>query len=106
MIGPGELIAESSAAEFIRQALGCRRQSVRSQPEQFSEILTEARAVVGREDAEALSISGPDSAAIGEPPAQNGGVPHELSPRAGSLEESFRQLTGDAVEYHTQSAAG
>jgi ABC-2 type transport system ATP-binding protein len=76
------------------------------QLEQFSEILTKAGAVVGREDAEASLISGLDGAAIREPAAQNDVVPHELSPQAGSHEEAFRQFIGNAVEYLAQSAAG
>jgi ABC-2 type transport system ATP-binding protein len=31
-------------------------------------------------------------------------VLHELSPRRGSLEEAFMQLTGEAVEYHGHPA--
>jgi ABC-2 type transport system ATP-binding protein len=31
-------------------------------------------------------------------------VLHELSPRRGSLEEAFMQLTGEAVEYHADAS--
>jgi ABC-2 type transport system ATP-binding protein len=106
VIGRGRLIAECSTAEFIQRA-GDAAVKVRSpQLAQFAEILTKAGAVVGRQDAEALLVSGLDSAAVGELAADNGVVLHELSPQAGSLEEAFLQLTGDSVEYHGQSAAG
>jgi hypothetical protein len=59
------------------------------QLEQFSEILTEARAVVGREDAEASLISGPDSAAIGEPAAQNGVGAARIEPAGGFARRGF-----------------
>jgi ABC-2 type transport system ATP-binding protein len=106
VIGRGRLIAESSTAEFIQRA-GDAAVKVRSpQLSQFSEILTKAGAVVGPQGTDALLVSGLDGAAVGELAAANGVVLHELSPQAGSLEEAFLQLTGDAVEYHAQSAAG
>jgi len=57
-----------------------------------------------RDDADALVVSGVDSAAIGELAAKHSVVLHELSPQRGSLEEAFMQLTGDSVEYHTEIA--
>jgi ABC-2 type transport system ATP-binding protein len=106
VIGKGRLIAQSSTDEFIRQA-GDAAVKVRApQLSELSEILTKAGAAIRHADSDALLVSGMDSAAIGELAAVNGMTLHELSPQTGSLEEAFMQLTGDSVEYHTQSVAG
>jgi len=106
VIGRGRLIAECSTAEFIQRA-GDAAVKVRSpQLAQFSEILTKAGAAVQPQEPDALLVTGIDSSTMGELAAENGVVLHELSPRTGSLEEAFMQLTGDSVEYHAQSAAG
>jgi ABC-2 type transport system ATP-binding protein len=114
VIGRGRLISQGSTADFIEQA-GAAQIRVRSpQLDRLSALLGDAGAVVrpvlgaDREKNEqpALLVSGMDAPAIGELAAGNDVVLHELSPQAGSLEEAFLQLTGDSVDYRTQSAAG
>jgi ABC-2 type transport system ATP-binding protein len=114
VIGRGRLISQCSTAEFIKQA-GAAEIRVRSpQLDRLSTLLSSAGAVVRAESGTegedrkqpALLVSGMDGPAIGEMAAANDVVLHELSPQAGSLEEAFLQLTGDSVDYHTQSAAG
>jgi ABC-2 type transport system ATP-binding protein len=114
VIGRGRLISQGSTADFIKQA-GAVQIRVRSpQLDRLSALLGDAGAVVrpvrgaDREKNEqpALLVSGMDAPAIGELAAGNDVVLHELSPQAGSLEEAFLQLTGDSVDYRTQSAAG
>jgi ABC-2 type transport system ATP-binding protein len=106
VIGRGRLIAECSTSEFIHRA-GDATVKVRApQLSEFSKILGNAGAQVRPSGSDALLVSGMDSAAIGELAAANGVTLHELSPQTGSLEEAFMQLTGDSVEYHTQSVAG
>ena len=46
---------------------------------------------------------GDTSAQVGEIAAAEGVVLHELSPQRGSLEEAFMRITGQAVEYRTES---
>jgi ABC-2 type transport system ATP-binding protein len=110
VIGRGKLIAQCSTEEFIGRA-GAAAVRVRSpQLNQLSDLLTGAGAAVradgADDDRHALLVSGMESTAIGELAAANGVTLHELSPMSGSLEEAFMQLTGDSVDYHTQSAAG
>lgn len=51
-----------------------------------------------------LEVSGLAAAAIGDTAAAHGIPLHELSPRAGSLEDAYLALTEDAVEYKTKDA--
>ncbi len=114
VIGRGKLIAQATTREFIERA-GSQEIRVRSpQLDQLAVLLDQSGAVVrpiGGDAAEptrkpALLVSGMESAAIGELAAANSVVLHELSPQAASLEEAFMQLTGDSVDYRTQSTAG
>jgi ABC-2 type transport system ATP-binding protein len=110
VIGRGKLIAQCTTEEFVERA-GSAVIRVRSpQLDQLSALLTGAGAAV-RPDTDSerrhtLLVSGIETSAIGELAATNSVVLHELSPMTGSLEEAFMQLTGDSVDYHTQSAAG
>jgi ABC-2 type transport system ATP-binding protein len=100
VIGRGQLIAQSSTEEFIHAAT---ENTVKVRSPQISKLrdaLTNTGAIL-RDDADALVVSGMDSAQIGELAAANQVVLHELSPQRGSLEEAFMQLTGDSVEYNT-----
>jgi ABC-2 type transport system ATP-binding protein len=103
VIGRGRLIAQRSTEDFIHAAT---ENTVRVRSPHLSKlrdaIVGEATAV--RDDADALVVSGMDSARIGDIAAANQVVLHELSPQRGSLEEAFMQLTGDSVEYHTDIA--
>jgi ABC-2 type transport system ATP-binding protein len=114
VIGRGRLISQTSTAQFIEQA-GAAEVRVRSpQLDRLRALLTDSGAEVRpvettgaeKEVQQALMVTGMDGAAIGEMAAANQVVLHELSPQAGSLEEAFMQLTGDSVDYRTQSAAG
>ncbi|MET0135088.1 MAG: ABC transporter ATP-binding protein [Kibdelosporangium sp.] len=101
VIGRGKLIAQSTTEEFVAAAT---ENTVRVRSPQISK-LRDALGDTGaglRDDADAIVVSGLDSAQIGEIAAANQVVLHELSPQRGSLEEAFMQLTGDSVEYHTE----
>jgi ABC-2 type transport system ATP-binding protein len=59
------------------------------------------------EDAEgALLVSGSPIEQVGDAAAAAGLALHELSAQAGSLEQAFMQLTGQAVEFPTHVVAG
>ncbi|HEY3717009.1 MAG TPA: hypothetical protein VGL39_20985 [Jatrophihabitantaceae bacterium] len=47
----------------------------------------------------ALIVTGPDARRIAELAAARGLVLYELPPQRASLEDAFRQLTHDSVEY-------
>jgi ABC-2 type transport system ATP-binding protein len=100
VIGKGQLISQSSTADFISRAAENTVKVRSPQLPALRSALTRASAQVTAVD-NALVVSGMDSDKIGEIAAANQLVLHELSPQTGSLEQAFMQITGDSVEYHT-----
>jgi ABC-2 type transport system ATP-binding protein len=100
VIGKGQLITQATTTDFIQQAGGSDTKVRSPQLDVLREALVGAGATVTVEDA-TLIVSGMAIAAIGELAANVGAVLHELSPRSGSLEDAFMQLTGDSVEFRS-----
>jgi ABC-2 type transport system ATP-binding protein len=112
VIGRGRLIADCSTQEFIASSA---EQSVlvrTPDPDRLAAAITAAGGNVKvaepgatgpgappDDGATALSVTGLPSARIGELAAAGSVVLHELTPRVGSLEEAFMELTADSVEY-------
>jgi ABC-2 type transport system ATP-binding protein len=104
VIGRGKLISDTSTREFIDAAT---RSAVRVRSPRLSELrqvlLSNSMSV---EDADgALLVTGSPIEQIGDVAAAAGLGLHELSLQAGSLEEAYMQLTGQAVEF-TAHVAG
>jgi ABC-2 type transport system ATP-binding protein len=109
IIGQGRMIADVTAAEledlsgestvFVRTAEASRLRT----------LLTRDGVTVRDEGSDGLSIVGLDSGAIGRVIADQAIVVSELVNRRNSLEQTFMDLTSDAVEYSartiTQAAA-
>jgi len=105
VIGRGELIADASVHEFVKQA-STNSVRVRSpQAAQLRELLLGAEVSVASEEAGALTVTGLESDRIGVVAAQHGITLYELTPQEASLEDAFMQLTQDAVEYRTSAGA-
>ncbi|HEV8555658.1 MAG TPA: ABC transporter ATP-binding protein, partial [Actinophytocola sp.] len=104
VIGRGRLIAQSSTEEFIA---GATKNTVLVRGSGLAALHAALRhkGIDVREEADALVVSGMDSAGIGELAAATGAVLHELSPHHGSLEDAFIQLTGNSVDYHSDLVA-
>jgi ABC-2 type transport system ATP-binding protein len=100
VVGKGRLISQSSIKEFVARTTDGTVKVRSPQLDQLRVVLRHASATVAEEDGGIL-VSGMDSEKIGEMAAANKIVLHELSPRTGSLEQAFMQITGDSVEYHT-----
>ena len=99
VIGRGKLIADCSTEEFIERST--EQVVVVRSPD--LEGLAQAvdveggKAVVGQDGV--LTVRNMDAARVGELAAQGGFVLHELTPRRGSLEEAFMELTRESVEF-------
>ncbi len=98
VIGRGKLISDTSTREFIDAAT---RSAVRVRSPRLAELrqvlVSQGMSV---EDADgALLVTGSPIEQIGDVAAAAGLGLHELSPQAGSLEQAFMQLTGQAVEF-------
>jgi ABC-2 type transport system ATP-binding protein len=98
IIGRGRLIAEASLADLAaRYARGVRVRT--SREAELTSALVAAGATVTPEPDGALTVSGPDAAAIAGLAAA-GGIPlHELVARRATLEEAYTQLTAGHVDH-------
>jgi ABC-2 type transport system ATP-binding protein len=105
VIGRGRLIADCSTEEFIQRST--KQTVVVRSPD--ADRLADALAVEGGKvsaDGDGvLTVTDLESARVGELAAAGGFVLHELTPRRGSLEEAFMELTRGSVEYGSVTAA-
>ena len=99
VIGRGRLIADMDVDEFVRQASG-KLVRVRSpQAARLRELVSRPDVSVAGDEHGALEISGLNAEQVGEIAAANHVVLHELTPVQVSLEEAFKDLTREEVEY-------
>jgi len=95
VMGRGRMIADASVDELTRRNGFVR---VVSPDAAMRDVLAGAGGVVSAE-AGGLAVHGLDAAAIGDLAAAHGLRVHELTPRRGTLEAAFMELTRDSVEY-------
>ncbi|MEV2196564.1 ATP-binding cassette domain-containing protein [Streptomyces phaeochromogenes] len=101
VIGRGKLVADCSTEEFITSASD-ETVLVRSpDADRLAEAIALEGAKATPDDAGVLAVTGMDAARIGELASAGGFVLHEVTPRRGSLEEAFMELTRDDLEYET-----
>jgi ABC-2 type transport system ATP-binding protein len=99
VIGKGKLIADCSTEEFIERSTE-EVVVVRSpDAERLAAVIGEEGGKTALGDDGLLSVREMEAARIGELAAAGGLVLHELTPKRGSLEEAFMELTRDSVEY-------
>ena len=118
VIGRGRLIADTSTAEFIARSSE-KSVLVRSpDADRLATLITSegGKVTPGEQQAygtvaaapaspepDTLTVTGMDAARVGELAASASIVLHELTPRLGSLEEAFMELTGDSQEFGMHS---
>jgi ABC-2 type transport system ATP-binding protein len=108
VIGRGQLIADTSVADFVASASNGRvRVSSPDCPrlrklivEQATEVSPIEAGVDG--ESPSFTVSGLGRSAIGDLAFEQGIVVHELTSEAPSLEEAFMELTADDVEFRAQ----
>jgi ABC-2 type transport system ATP-binding protein len=99
VVGRGRLIADTSTAEFTRQASSSVVRVVSPHADRLAALLTgEGRAVVTDEDG-ALAVTGATTVEIGDLALANGIAIHELTLAAASLEEAFMSMTADSLDF-------
>jgi ABC-2 type transport system ATP-binding protein len=106
VLGRGRVLADAPLGEVIAGATG---RSVRVRTPRAQDLTIELgrlgpNVTVTTSDDGSLAVSGLEAARIGDAAAQAGIPLHELTPLAASLEEAYLELTGDAVEYHSEVA--
>jgi ABC-2 type transport system ATP-binding protein len=105
VVGRGKLIANTSVADFIRQASSDRVRVRTPTPDALRAAMADEPGVSisAGADAELLDMQGVTAGRIGDIAAERGIALHELTPELASLEEAFMRLTRDAVEFHASS---
>jgi len=104
IIGKGRLLADTSTEDFI-EANARRDVFVRSpRAAELGDLIRAQGGTVGEAD-NGLTVTGLESAAIGELAAGHGISLHELVPRRASLETAYLDLTGGSTEYPAGSQA-
>ena len=101
IIGRGRLITQASVADLLTESAG-RFVRVRSPDASTLAPLLETRgATVERESDDTLRVTDASAEIVGEIAATNALTLRELSVQHATLEETYMQLTGDAVDYRT-----
>ncbi|QHC23385.1 ABC transporter ATP-binding protein [Streptomyces sp. GS7] len=105
IVGRGRLIADTSVAEFTRQASSNTVRVRTPDAERLREQLSGPDVTITSDEAGVLTVSGLSSEQIGRTAAEHQVVLYELATQQASLEEAFMELTRDAVEYQAVPAA-
>ncbi|GAA4226891.1 ABC transporter ATP-binding protein [Actinomadura meridiana] len=99
VIGRGRLIADCSTEEFIERSTE-KMVAVRSpDAARLANVLVDEGARVTSGDDGFLTVTHMEAPRVGELAAAEGVVLHELTPKRGSLEAAFMELTRESVEY-------
>jgi ABC-2 type transport system ATP-binding protein len=99
VIGRGRKIADTSTAEFLRQASGNVVRVRSPQATELQALLAAPDVSVVVVEPGLLEVHGLTAAQIGDAAAATGLALHELTPQQASLEEAFMDLTRDDVEF-------
>jgi ABC-2 type transport system ATP-binding protein len=104
VIGRGQLIADTSMAEFIQRS---SQSTVRVASPRMDDLRAPLEAAGGRfvtAENGTHVVTGLEAAQIGEIAAARGIALHELSPQRARLEEAFMVQTSASVDYHAANS--
>jgi ABC-2 type transport system ATP-binding protein len=99
VIGRGEMIADTSVAEFIKRASNNTVRVRSPQAALLRDLIAGPEVSVSSEQAGVLTVTGLEPDQIGIVAAEHRITLFELAPQEASLEDAFMELTHDAVEY-------
>jgi ABC-2 type transport system ATP-binding protein len=104
VVGRGRLIADTTVADFVRQASMGAPVRVRT-PEipRLCAALARLGAKIEDSDADILIVRGLTAEQIGDAARAADVAVHELVPQQVSLEDAFMRITRDSVEYRTEA---
>jgi ABC-2 type transport system ATP-binding protein len=105
IIGRGRLIAETSVDDLVTSADGSFVRVRSVQAAELALLLGTRGASVEPEADGVLRVTGPNADEIGQVAAAHGVALQELSVQRPSLEETYLQLTRDAVDFRSTAAA-
>jgi ABC-2 type transport system ATP-binding protein len=105
IIGRGRLIAQATVEGFLKRGSGNFVRVRSPQGDRLATLLTAQGVTVDRQADGALRITGTTGDAVGELARANGLTLQELSAHQASLEETYMELTRDAVDYSSAEGA-
>ena len=105
VIGRGRLITDAPLAEVLGNSAWSAVLVRAPHPEDLVTALESEGAGVERPDAGELVVTGVPIERVGELAHRAGVALHELSPREASLEQAYRELTADSVQYATPTGS-
>ena len=104
VLGRGRVLADASIDELVRSWTS-NTVVVRSpRSEDLARLIAGPDVSITTGEPGLLQVAGLAAAAIGDVAASHGIPLHELTPRAGSLEDAYLALTEGSVEYQTKGA--
>ena len=104
VIGRGHILSSGPVDDVIASATTDRVRVASPQATELAELLAQRDLATRAVGPGVLETTAATAAAIGETAAAAGIVLHELTTIHASLEEAYLTLTGDSVEYRTDSA--
>ena len=104
VIGRGRILSSGPVDDVIASATTDRVRVASPQATELAELLAQRDLATRAVEPGVLETTAATAAAIGETAAAAGIVLHELTTIHASLEEAYLTLTGDSVEYRTDSA--
>ena len=104
VIGRGRILSSGPVDDVIASATTDRVRVASPQATELAELLAQRDLATRAVGPGVLETTAATAAAIGETAAAAGIVLHELTTIHASLEEAYLTLTGDSVEYRTDSA--
>ena len=107
IIGRGRLLADATVQEIVDRSQGAGTVRVRTtDPEPLVRELLAAGAQVTGRDGDVLHVRAASVEDVGTAARRCGATVLELGTEAGSLEEAYLELTGEAVEYRAADVRG
>jgi len=101
VIGRGRILADASVSEIVGAASGTAVRVRSPRAAALAPVLEQEGAAVTAVAPDLLTVTGVDSARVGELASREGVVLHELTPVSSTLEQAYMELTAGSVEYHS-----
>ena len=105
VLGRGRVLADAPLDQLVAAWTATTVLVRTPRPSELVAALSTAGVTVTTAETGVLHIEGVTAAVIGDTAAAAGIPIHELTPTAGSLEDAYLALTGEAVEYRTADLA-
>lgn len=105
IIGRGRLIAQTTVEDLLKSASGNFVRVRSPQGDALATLLKAQGVAVVRQADDALRVTGATCEAVGELARANGLTLQELSAQQASLEQTYMELTRDAVDFRTAEGA-